>query len=234
MDTTSLEDLGLTHAEIKVYLSLLEVGNTKAGTIIEKAGLQSSVVHNCLHTLLDKGLISYVKKGKIKHYQASDPNSFIDFIEEKKKNFEKLLPQLLSKQKSADEKNEAEVYETYQGIMNMLLELIKDTKPGDDYLFFSQDVEQLNKEIQQFFMRYDPKRKAKKLNVKGIAPLHLKKLYEHRVKKGMMKMKYTTIAMPTAIAICNDKLVLLSWEEKPVGYLIHSKQLAEKYTKFFH
>ena len=121
MDTKPLEDLGLTNAEIKVYLSLLEIGSTKAGSIIEKAGVQSSVVHNCLHTLVEKGLISYIKKGKIKYYQADNPKNFIDFIDEKKKNFENILPQLLAKQKIKEERNEAEIYEGFKGIMNMLL-----------------------------------------------------------------------------------------------------------------
>ena len=45
MDTAILEDIGLTNAEIKVYLSLLELGTATAGPIIEKSCLQSSVVH---------------------------------------------------------------------------------------------------------------------------------------------------------------------------------------------
>ena len=39
MDITILEDLGLTNAEIKIYLALLELGSTTAGPIIEKSGL---------------------------------------------------------------------------------------------------------------------------------------------------------------------------------------------------
>ena len=92
MDITPLEDLGLTNAEIKVYLTLLETGQTKVGAIIKKSDLQSSVVHNSINKLQDKGLISYIKKGKIKHYKATDPKNFMDFIEEKKKNFQQILP----------------------------------------------------------------------------------------------------------------------------------------------
>lgn len=45
MDTQILEDIGLTNAEIKVYIALLELGTSTAGPIIEKTGLQNSVVH---------------------------------------------------------------------------------------------------------------------------------------------------------------------------------------------
>lgn len=234
MDISPLENIGLTNAEIKVYLALLELGITKVGSIIEKSGLQSSVVHNTLHSLLEKGLITYIRKGKINHYKATDPKHVIDFIGEKKKNFEKILPQLLLKQKLSKEKNQAEIYEGQKGLMNLLLEVIKDTKKGDEYNFFSADYEPMNKEIQDFFRKYDPKRKAKGLIVKGIVPKRLKHLFEDRVKKGFMQVKYTNQEIPPNMSICNNSIALITWGEKPIGYLIHSKQLAEKYKNFFN
>ncbi|MCK4589843.1 MAG: hypothetical protein KAT77_05335 [Nanoarchaeota archaeon] len=234
MDVKPFEDIGLTNAEIKVYLTLLELGSTKVGPIIEKSDLQSSVVHNNLHKLIDKGLISYIKKGKIKHYKATDPSHFFDFIEEKKKNFEKIMPQLLLKQKLAKEVNEAEVYESTKGIMNSLLELIKETKPGDEFLFFSFDAETRNKEVQDFYRKLDPKRKAKKLIVKGIAPSKLRDLYTDRIKKGYMEVKFTSDVLLPNMAICNNKIALITWGQKPVAFLIHSKQLAEKHRAYFN
>ena len=53
MDTKILEDIGLTNAEIKVYLALLELGVSGAGNIIEKSRLQSSVVHNTINNLIN-------------------------------------------------------------------------------------------------------------------------------------------------------------------------------------
>ena len=73
MDISILEDIGLTNAEIKVYLSLLELGTASAGPIIEKSGLQSSVVHMTLNKLIDKGFVSFVKEGKRNYYQSSNP-----------------------------------------------------------------------------------------------------------------------------------------------------------------
>ena len=61
MDTKILEDIGLTNAEIKVYLALLELGSSTAGHILEKSGLQNSVVHMTLHKLIDKGFITFIK-----------------------------------------------------------------------------------------------------------------------------------------------------------------------------
>src|SRR3989344_661405 len=87
MDTQILEDIGLTNAEIKVYLALLELGSSSAGPVIEKSGLQNSVVHMTLNRLLDKGFVSYYMEGKRTHYQAANPKHLVDYINEKKELF---------------------------------------------------------------------------------------------------------------------------------------------------
>ncbi len=63
METAILEDIGLTSSEIKIYLALLELGIGTAGPIMRKTGLQNSVVHATLPKLVEKGFISFVKKG---------------------------------------------------------------------------------------------------------------------------------------------------------------------------
>ena len=52
IDTSILEDIGLTNAQIKVYLSLLELGETTSGPLIKKSKLQNSVVYNALNQLI--------------------------------------------------------------------------------------------------------------------------------------------------------------------------------------
>src|SRR3989338_7762160 len=233
MDISALEDLGLSKGESKVYMTLLELGTTKVGMIIEKTGMASSAVHNSLNTLLEKGCVTYIKKGKVKQYQTTSPQHFLALLEEKKQNFRKILPMLLQKQKPL-EKNTAEIYTGMQGVTNMLLEMIKDGKKGDEYVFFSADIEFMNEEIQNFFRKYDPKRKEKGLTTRALAPLKLKKYYESRAKKGFFEVRYTTQPLPPNMTIFKDKIALFTWGEKPVAFLIHSPQLADIYRTFFN
>ena len=52
MDVSILEDLGLSKGEIKVYTTLLEIGITKVGTIIEKSKIDWNIlVHEAQHQL---------------------------------------------------------------------------------------------------------------------------------------------------------------------------------------
>jgi hypothetical protein len=46
-------------------------------------------------------------------------------------------------------------------------------------------------------------------------------------------MKYTKLPVPANTGICNNKMVLISWGDKPTGVLIQSKNIIEKQRRFF-
>ncbi len=225
-----LENLGFTYAEAKVYLLLLELGSVKVGRIIEKSGLQSSTIHNTLNSLKEKGYITYILKGKIKIYQAVDPKNILKEFKEKEAKFEGILSSLEQKHKFAQEKPQAEIFEGIKGMINLLNELIEDAKPKDNYYFFAMDESGLNVEIQKFFEKYDAKRKNKGLIVRGIARKELEFLFENR---KVLKMKYVDHQIPSNISICNNKMAMISWGEKPTGILIKSEQLCKSQIEFF-
>lgn len=229
MEQESLEELGFTHAEAKVYLALLKLGSVKVGRIIEKSGLQSSTTHNTLHSLIERGFVRYIRKGKIRIYQGVEPKLILESYREKEKRFEECLPQLESLHKFREERQDGEIYEGFKGVASMLNELIEDTKPNDSYYFFAVDVSGLNEEIQSFFARYDAKRKAKRLDVKGLARRELKPLFTKR----SPKMRYVDFPIPSNISICNDKMAFITWGEKPSGILITSKQIIQGEKDFF-
>ncbi len=85
MNTKLLEDIGLTKGEIKVYLTLLKLGETTTGRIIDEAQISSGKIYEILDKLLKKGLVSFIIKEKTKYFQASNPNRILDFLHEKEK-----------------------------------------------------------------------------------------------------------------------------------------------------
>ena len=230
MDTLVLEDLGLSKGEIKVYLTLLKLGPTKVGKIIGKSKMASSAVHNSLNTLVEKGLVSYIKKGKIKFYQAVPAKQLIDFIEDKKERVLQILPELELKQKLAEEKQEAEIFEGQKGVIAMLNSLFGDGEKGDEYRFFATFLEERNEEIQNFFQKFDIKRKDKCLIVKGLAQKRIEHLFKGR---KTLKMKFVDFPIPSNIGIFKGKVVFITWGDKPIGYLIKSPQIYEMFGDLF-
>ncbi|RLE41514.1 hypothetical protein DRJ48_05420, partial [Candidatus Woesearchaeota archaeon] len=136
MDSSALEGIGLSNGEIRVFTVLLELGESKAGKLIEKSRLQSSSVYNALNSLISKGLVSYVKRGNVKFYRAAEPETIIEYIDMKKKAFLKLLTEIRARQQHSV--NEiAELYKSYRGVKMMLIKMLNNSKPGDVMKIFS-------------------------------------------------------------------------------------------------
>ncbi len=180
-------------------------------------------------------MISWITKGKIKYYQATDPHTILSLLDERKKRFHEILPQLLVKQKKAEEKFEAEVYEGTKAVLGMLLDILKDAKPKQEYLFFALKREGFDEQIQKFFEKYDLKRIEKKLIVKGIAPKDMKPFFAPRVKKGRLKVRYVSYPILNGISIFHDTIATVVWSEGSFSaVLIRSKAVANSYKKFFY
>ena len=83
MNEKLLEEIGLTKGEIKVYLTLLKLGETTTGKIIEEAGISSGKIYEILDKLIRKGLAGFIIKDKTKHFAAASPNRIVDYLREK-------------------------------------------------------------------------------------------------------------------------------------------------------
>ena len=231
MDTNILGDLGFTNAEIKVYLVLLELGIATAGPIIEKSGLQSSVVHITLNNLVNKGFVSFVKEGQRNHYQATDPKHISEYIDEKKKQFEQLLPELTLKQQMAKEKSEVITFRGIRGIRELLFELLE--AGGNKHHTFGSSKESLMMG-DSFWISYHKKRAEKGIKARLLFNESLKKWCDtNKYPKAEYRFTDAGFEPMTETIIRNDKIGIILWTEVPLGVLIHNKAAANSYDNFF-
>jgi sugar-specific transcriptional regulator TrmB len=233
MDVSSLEEIGLTGAEIKVYLALVEMGSVKAAAILQKSGLQNSVVHLTLAKLTKKGLVSFVRRGAVRYYQSCDPRYLLRFLEEKKLKFEKVLPQLLSLQQPY-ERQEAEVFEGLSGFKAMLYSFIEDAEPGDDYLFFSfhPGTRDRYPEVFEFYKEFEKERQRRGLIVRGIAPKELQNFFAGRAVENVLFVDFPTVLN---LSVCRNKVVMTPWEDdRQISFLVTSRHLSSNFRQYFY
>ena len=232
MDEEIFLELGFTNAETKVYLALLEIGQTTAGKILDKTGLQNSTVHKVLNKLVQKGYVSFIVKSKTHYYQATDPENLLKMIEERKQRFQSILPALKILQKPI-EKQEAEVFEGFKGFKNMLYKLIENAKRGDEFLFFSFYTENPDDfdNVYTFYKEFEKERKKLGIKTRGIAPKIIKSKFLGREIKNIL---FVDFPVPLNISVFNDKVIMTPWEDKQVSFLINSKQLAESFRQYFY
>jgi sugar-specific transcriptional regulator TrmB len=234
MDTSILEDLGLTQAEIKVYIALLELGSSSAGQILEKSRLQNSVVHRALNRLIEKGLISYILEGKKKVYQSTDPENFHDFIDDKKKRFDDILPELKQKQEYAKVTSFGEIFKGKRGINQMYMTLLN--SGGKEYNTFGGGSE-VTYEImgETWWKSLHNKRISKKIPCRQVFDETIRKFGNELNKKPLTKIKFLPkeYAQLQETVIIGDYVGIAIFTENPYGILIKDKVVADGYRKQF-
>ena len=238
IDTAVLEDIGLTNAQIKVYLALLELGETTSGPIIKKSELQNSVVYNALNQLIEQGLVTFVIRGKTKYFSATDPKNLIRFIEDKKEKIKELVPKLIIKQKLAKARQEARVFLGWRGVYTAFNYILEVLPKGSEYIGFAAGFEeQYTEESKRFFREFQKKRAKMRYKVKLIANESAKeqvKKYEYYEKFGKPEYRFVPGFAPIGVIIFGDNVLNMAFEETPVAIITTSKQIAESYRKFFY
>jgi sugar-specific transcriptional regulator TrmB len=220
----------LTENEQKVYLALLQLGESTAAPIIEKTGLQSSVFYRTIHRLLKKGFVSYILKGQIKHFNAAKPDFLLSSLKNKQEKIKEILPKLHEMTKISEIKTNAEVFVGLKGVLAMYYNLIEGAKPGEEYFFFGTSEKVFEEAISKVYLPFRKYRKEKKIIVYGIHPVELKGKVTPFIRT---KERYTKFPLPANMAIFRDKIVIASWGEIPTGILIQGKDIAEQYKELF-
>ncbi len=235
MDISILEDIGLTKAQIKVYLALLEIGETTSGPIIKKSELQNSVVYNALNQLMEEGLVSFILRGKTKYFQAADPKNLVTYIETKKSRLLSILPQLT--QKKEQKQHEAKVFVGWKGVYAAFDSILDELPAGSEYIGFAAGAEsQFSDETKTFFRIYNRKRSDMEYKVKLIANESARKTIEkYEYEPGQKKPHYKFVKGISfnGIIIFNDKVLQVAFEDEPVAIIISSRAMAESFRKVF-
>jgi|APSaa5957512622_1039677.scaffolds.fasta_scaffold41073_2 HTH-type transcriptional regulator, sugar sensing transcriptional regulator len=229
MQTKILEDIGLSKNEIEVFISLLKLGESKAGSIITSTKLQSSAVYNAISALIEKGLVSYVKKSQVKYYNAANPETITSYIETKKQEYLKILPELEGLQNKQN-KEGVEYYKSTKGIRTLLSELLVGAKKGDIYRYFSTSSKEEYEKARFIYSTSKELRYQKKVTSRGLWSEELRS--ETRANKKTQK-KFIDMSLPPNMQFINNKVAIFSWEGEPTGVLIKSKSIYDTYVKFF-
>ncbi|MEK6867998.1 MAG: helix-turn-helix domain-containing protein [Nanoarchaeota archaeon] len=234
MDTSILEDLGLTQAEIKTYIALLELGSSSAGKILEKSHIQNSVVHRALHSLLEKGLISYIKEGKRKIYQATNPEYFYDFIDDKRRRFDQLLPEFKKKQSLAKQIQTAEIYKGKRGVTTLYTTILN--SPGKEYNTFGGGTRVTYTVMgESWWLNLHAKRIEKKIPSRQVFDETIRKFGNELNRKQLTSVRFLAAQYEQLqeTVIRGDYVGIIIFTENLYGILIKDKAVADGYKKQF-
>ncbi len=222
----TLETIGLSDKEARIYLANLELGETSVERLAKKSKIKRTTVYDVIESLAEKGLIGSTIKNKKHYYFATDPRELEDKLEEKKLLLKKSLPELLSITNLIDKKPRIKFYEGVEGIKEVYLDTLK--HPNQPLWAWVSD-EIFDVLDQEFIDYYVPKRIKNKILAYVIAP-NSPKLKQYITDSGK-SLRLTKIDPSPTFNVeveidlyGNNKISILAFKEK-IGLIIESRKI---------
>ncbi len=237
-----LRKIGLTKNEILLYITLLESGQSSAGNLVKKTKLHRSRVYDSLERLKEKGIIMYVVKDYKRYFEAVNPERILTYLQEKENRLKEsereirnILPELKRFIKPSSDEPEARVYTGIEGMKAIHNDWIRSKGDmlvwgarGEIFKRMKYYVMQLEKEMRKKGKRFISLMDYDTINDRGP---------RDSIRKGLTKGRYLPkeFVSPAVIFIYDDRVVNVSWKDvrKPVGFMMISRDLADKYRKYF-
>ena len=237
-----LMSLGFTEGESKAYIAMIETGSSTVGPIAKKSGVSYSKIYEVLQRLIDKGVVSFIVKGKMKYYQAIKPELLYKFldrqiteIENNKEKLKKIVPELEKHFKSSDEKHEAEIFVGFKGLRTAYEKMYNGLKKGEEGLFLYVTKNDFAKEVDDFYLTLAPYYRKIGIKFKGIGTKEWAKSDYPKQTKSFIEARWVDFPLPGNVDIYKDYLMQITWSKlKPIAVLIQNKEVAENYTNYFN
>jgi len=231
MNEEALRNIGLTEAEAKVYLALIELGSTTATKIITKSRLHKSTTYETLERLTNKGLVSSIVKDKKKFFQAANPEKLLDIVKERESAIQSILPELKLKSRLAEEKQEVTVYEGKEGLKTLLEDFLKIKK--DVYIIGG--TEKMSEMLKYFLPHIDKQLVKIKLKLHFTYNEDNRKHGEELKKQSFVELKFIPkeFISPISIVVYGNKSAIIRFTEKPVTILIENNDTAKSFMNYF-
>lgn len=229
-----LQQLGFHKNEIIVYLSLFELGQSKAGKIIEHTKLHRNLVYTALENLEQKKLISKLEKGKVFVFEINSPETIRHLMDEKTSIANEVVKEL--NKKLTSEPRDVKIYEGNEGIITTREIIKKEIEKGESYSVMGVSYSNSNSEITDYFSKFN------KYIIKKGANFHAlisgnedKKIFTERNLTWNKNARYLpfTVDSPMWFALFRDTLNISLTGDDPITFSIKSAETARAFKKYF-
>ena len=241
MNKEILEKLGLSPNEAKIYLSLLEYGESGVADISTQAGVHRRNVYDSLKRLLDKGLVQQSLDTKENSYAPVDPSKLTEIIAEQSQQLEEVMPALNKQFAQSKPQQQAFILKGLEGMKIVWQMMLKEKKDiysiGAKGQWFDPALTTAKKRFLQSLSRTD-------------VVIHLLRDYNfvlqekefinnfeyHKIQSRVLPKDYDT---SSSVNICGNyvvqynSVILMRLPVETIFYVIKDRDLAESYHKWF-
>ncbi len=232
-----LKQLGLTDNEIKVYLTLLEIGENTVGPIINKLKIHRQVAYDALEGLEKKNFVDRIIKAKRYHYRVSNPKNVLDEIKRRENIANNLIPEINKKIKGQKRGQEIKIYEGEKAFRELILKNDEKMPPNSKtYIVTGNTEKYLNiMKISKAFEKSKKIREKKKVATKIIYTENQRE-ESKKVDRKYYQCKYLSheYASPTAFQVWLESVSLFSYGSEIFIIEIKNKDFRDAYLNYFN
>lgn len=235
-----LETLDLTPNEAKIYEFLVEHGESGVSQIANGGGIYRRNAYDAIARLIDKGLVFEIFSSSENRYNAVDPDKLMELLAEKQTGLEKILPDLKKKFTHRLAPEEAYIYRGLEGQKNIWHDILRVAE--DNFIVGAKGgwfEPKLETSRQAFFKEANRKK------------IKFYQLFDHEIKisahdfaktwPGLLEYRYLPKEYSTnsLLHVFGDYIItyagleLFKLSDNIVFFVLHSKDLAESYKKWF-
>ncbi len=223
-----LEKIGLSKHESAIYLALLERGPSHIAQISEKTSIHRPLVYKALPSLLEKRLITQIKKGKRTIFMAEPPNRLETLFDDLKIDFFEILPDLEDQYSNNELKPRVRFLEGKDGTKRVFDDIVRSLKKGDVFYRYSSNKDGKEKRDKYVPRGYRKMRDEKKLERQVITN---EQTSQHKVAKldrfvKVIPNDFGPFDHNVTEVIYGDKIAFIDYESE-TAMVIESKKIAD-------
>lgn len=235
----TLQNLGLSPNEAKIYESLIFLGRSSVSQISTKANIHRRNVYDVIDRLLEKGLIFQIFQEGQNVYEAVDPKKLSELIYEKENELNKVLPELEKIYKKSPADEVAFIYKGLEGFKNYMRDMARVGKTtymiGAKALWFTPDVPK------HFLTNFQKSMKDHHVKYYTIFDYKVKDKMPEAIKKvgGEYKIFPKEYSTPGVCDIFGDYVVTFNsvdvgnFGDEGTIFVMKNKKLAENFRTWF-
>ena len=243
---TSIEDMGLSQKEAKVYLASLIIGPSAVQKIADKSEIKRVTTYVILESLIALGLMSQSTRAKKTVYIAEPPLSLRRLLDKKeealrdqKTHLDLLLPQLSTIRNLQVDSPSVKFYDSAEGIRAMVASFLSSHKDtGVTMTYGMSNLDQLYAFFPEFERQSgNPDRQTANIASRFIYTTKMGAIYHesdkarNRISRFVPAEQYP---LNGDLSIVGDIVVLLSLSgSRPIGVTIESAELAKTMQAVF-
>jgi len=231
----SLSKLGFNQKEQEVYFALLQLEKATANEIAYKSKVKRPTTYDILYRLVSEGFIAEVTENNKMKFVARPPENLLNLIDNRKKELQDDLPELLSIYNTKVNKPKVAYFEGLEGIIQLYEDTLLTLESGDEILayFCEYEVPEHDKYMHDYVLR----RAKRGIRARGIGPN--RPGVREFTRKNKAQLRVTKLVNPKEYNLKNEiniyanKIFIISFKPELFGVMIESKEVADTQRAIF-